>query len=74
VKPFLIGTPRNNSLCRRIPKYNRGFPAAAPCSHDVAVKLDKLRQLKYRQRAKISLSILTLPRSLTLLAYRPEAM
>jgi hypothetical protein len=47
------------------------FPAAAPSIPTLAaVNLDKLRQLQYRQRAKKSLSILTRPRKLPLLAYR----
>jgi hypothetical protein len=56
------------------PNTTRGFPAAAPFPTNAAVNMDKLRQLKYRQRAKNSLSILTEPRSLLLLAYRRAAM
>jgi hypothetical protein len=40
----------------------------------IHVKMDNLRQMNYRQRAKNSLSILTLPRKLPLLAYRRGAM
>jgi hypothetical protein len=75
VKPFL-----NLDAVQQFP-----LPAAAKVqpgaslppllgSHDAAVNMDKLRQLKYRQRAKNSLSILTSLRRLPLLAYRVMAM
>jgi hypothetical protein len=70
----ILGRGANNSLCPPQSKYNRGLPCRRSCSHDVAVNLDKLRQMKYRQRLKNSLSILTHPYTSPLLAYAVLAM